>query len=59
MREMMSKIKCSICGSKEVTMIDHTNNYAFCYKCMPDVVYKDGFEFRKIRQEVNNDLENN
>lgn len=55
----MSKIKCNICGSKEVTMIDHTNNYAFCYKCMPDVVYKDGFEFRKIRQEVKNDMENN
>ena len=52
-------LKCRDCGSKNIAMINHTEKYALCHKCMPDVVYKDGFEFRKIRQEVYNDMENN
>ena len=40
-------LKCIDCGSKNIAMINHTEKYALCHKCMPDVVYKDGFEFKK------------
>ena len=40
-------LKCRDYGSKNIAMINHTEKYALCHKCMPDVVYKDGFEFKK------------
>lgn len=49
----MTNLKCRDCGSKNIAMIDHTEKYALCYKCMPDAVYKDGFEFRKKKGKTN------
>lgn len=40
-------MKCKNCGSEEISFINHTEKYALCNKCMPDIVYKDGFEFKK------------
>lgn len=49
----MTNLKCKNCGSEVIVMINHTEKYALCYKCMPDVVYKDGFEFRKKKGKTN------
>ena len=32
-------LKCRDCGSKNIAMINHTEKYALCHKCMSDVVY--------------------
>lgn len=47
LRRGKMNLKCRDCGSKNIAMINHTEKYALCHKCMPDVVYKDGFEFKK------------
>lgn len=43
-------MKCEICGTKKIVMINHTKGYALCYEHCPEVVFKDGFEFKKIRK---------
>ncbi len=52
----LSKELCEICGSKNIAMINHTEKYALCHKCMPDVVYKDGFEFKKKAIDIKDEF---
>ena len=40
-------MKCKNCGSEEIIFINHTEKYALCCNCTPEIVYKDGFEFKK------------